>query len=121
MMAAINKIVSVDAVAAMSVPEFEEKVAVECLIEYLKITLLKAHSPSLSSMVTVAVAGVSMSPVDNMAVNISVSSAVESSMMFTFIVSSVCPGASASTLGVATKSSPAMDLIITITAISILQ
>ena len=62
-------------------------------------------------MVMVAMAGLSVSPMDNMAVNVSVSSAVESSMMGTLTLSSVCPGASASTLGVATKSLPAVDKI----------
>ena len=66
---------------------------------------------SLSSMVTVAMAGVVMPPVDNMAVNISVSSGVVSSKIITFTVSSVCPGARAFSLGVASKSDPAVDFI----------
>ena len=62
-------------------------------------------------MVTVAMAGVVMSPVDKMAVNISVSSGVESSMIITFTVSSLCPGARAFSLGVASKSDPAVNFI----------
>ena len=63
-------------------------------------------------MVTVAMAGVVMSPVDSMAVNISVSSGVESSMIITFTVSSLCPGAKVFSLGVASKSDPAVNFII---------
>ena len=62
-------------------------------------------------MVTVAMAGVVMPPVDNMAVNISISSGVESSMIITFTVSSLCPGARAFSFGVASKSDPAVDFI----------
>ena len=62
-------------------------------------------------MVTVAMAGVVMSPVDKMAVNISVSSGVVSSMIIIFTVSSLCPGARAFSLGVASKSDPAVDFI----------
>ena len=62
-------------------------------------------------MVTVAMAGVVMSPVDKMAVNISVSSGVESSMIITFNVSSLCPGARAFSFGIASKSDPAVDFI----------
>ena len=52
-----------------------------------------------------------MPPVDSMAVNISVSSGVESSMIITFTVSSLCPGARAFSLEVASKSDPAVDFI----------
>ena len=62
-------------------------------------------------MVTVAMAGVVMPPVDIMALNISVSSAVESSMMKTFTVSSLCPGTRAFSLRVASKSDPAVNFI----------
>ena len=62
-------------------------------------------------MVTVAMAGVVMSPIDNMAVNISVSSGVESSRIITFTVSSLCPGAKAFSSGGALKSDPAVDYI----------
>ena len=64
-------------------------------------------------MVTVAMAGVVMSPVDKMAVNISVSSGVVSSMIITFTVSFPCPGAKGfSLLGVTSKSEPAANFII---------
>ena len=62
-------------------------------------------------MVTVAMAGVVMPPVDKMAENISVSSGVESSMIITFTVSSLCPGTRAFSLGVALKSDPAVNFI----------
>ena len=52
-----------------------------------------------------------MSPVDNMAMNISVSSGVVSSTIITFTVSSLCPGAKGFSLGVASKSEPAANFI----------
>ena len=63
-------------------------------------------------MVTVAMAGVVMPPVDITAVNISVSSAVESSMIITFTVLSLCPGAKGFSLGIASKSDPAVNFLI---------
>ena len=62
-------------------------------------------------MVTVATAGVVMPLIDIMAVNISVSSGVESSRIITLTVSSLCPGAKAFSLGIASKSDPAVDFI----------
>ena len=61
-------------------------------------------------MVTVAMSLLSRStsPVDSVAVNVSVSSAIESSMMGTFTLSSVSPGASATTLKLARKSEPSV-------------
>ena len=62
-------------------------------------------------MVTVAMTGVVMPPVDKMAVNISVSSGVVSSRIITFTVSSLCPGTRAFSLGVVSKSDPAVNFI----------
>ena len=61
-------------------------------------------------MVTVAMSLLSRStsPVDSVAVNVSVSSAIESSMMGTLTLSSVSPGASATTLELARKSEPSV-------------